>query len=97
MSDSSVVRERILGGLKQFLRTTGRESPVIVDRTNLMNDLGLSSDEGIDFVLDLCDRFSVEFPMDFNPFVHENGRRGRRFGEMVRAVELHLASLEVTA
>jgi hypothetical protein len=96
MTDSTLVRERVLGLLKQFLVTTGRENPVIADRTHLANDLGLSSDEGIDFVLDLCDVFAVEFPMDFNPFVHENGRRGRRFGEMVRTVELHLTSLEVT-
>ena len=36
MSDSTVVRERVLSLLKEFLRTTGRECPVIVERTHLM-------------------------------------------------------------
>jgi hypothetical protein len=97
MSGITVVHDRVLGRLREFLVTTGRESPVIEDRTHLMNTLSLSSDEGIDFVLDLCDEFAVEFPMDFNPFVHESGQRGRRFGEMVHAVELYLASSEVTS
>jgi hypothetical protein len=97
MSGSTVVRERVHDLLTNFLATTGGENPIFEYRTHLMNDLGLSSDEGIDFVLDLCDSFAVEFPMDFNPFVHENGRRGRRFREMVRAIEFHLTSLQVTA
>jgi hypothetical protein len=50
-----------------------------------MRDLGLSSDEGVDFVLDLCEEFKFDFPKDFNPFVHGSGCRGRKLGEMVNA------------
>ncbi len=47
----------------------------------------VSSDEGVDFVLGLCEALHVELPEDFNPFVHESGRRGLRVSEMMSRVE----------
>lgn len=86
MSKSSHDREVVIACLQRFLESTGRPPVVLTDRIHLMRDLGLSSDEGVDFVLDLCDAFSFDFPDEFNPFVHENGRHGRRLGEMIKAV-----------
>jgi len=86
MSSSTDGREAVIDCLRRFLESTGRAAVELSDRIHLMRDLGLSSDEGIDFVLDLCDEFEFDFPADFNPFVHESGRRGRRLGEMVNAV-----------
>jgi len=86
MSAASERRETVLKCLARFLESTGRAKVALDDRVHLMRDLGLNSDEGIDFVCDLCEELKFEFPTDFNPFVHESGRRGRRIGEMVKAV-----------
>lgn len=73
--------------LRTFLDSTGRSKIKFDDSTNLICDLGLSSDEGVDFVLDLCDAVRIELPKDFNPFVHDSGRRGRSVSEMIERVE----------
>ena len=83
-------REKIIGCFRRFLQSTGRSDRGFTDSTHITQQLGLKSDEGVDFVLDLCDEFKFEFPGDFNPFVHSNGRRGFRVGEMVNAVVSHL-------
>ena len=83
-------RQRILGCLGRFLRSTGRQSRDLSDSTHLVNELGLTSDEGVDFALDLCDEFKLDFPGDFNPFIHSGGRRGLRVGEMVKTIVSHL-------
>jgi acyl carrier protein len=88
-------RAAIINCLRQFLQSTGRGSVVLSDRTHLTRDLGLSSDEGVDFVLDLCDALGVDLPGDFNPFVEESGRRGRRVGQMVKAVLSFVPAREI--
>lgn len=95
MSPKPRFRTTVTACLGQFLASTGRANLVFDDRANLIRDLGLSSDEGVDFVLDLCDTFSFEFPADFNPFVHDDGRRGRSLIEMIRAVENFVSAAEV--
>ena len=86
MSDTPV-RSIVHRCLQAFLNSTGRAGAEFGDNTNLIQGLGLSSDEGVDFVLDLCEALHVELPEDFNPFVHESGRRGLRVSEMIRRVE----------
>jgi len=88
----STVRRR----LREFLDSTGRSQQEFEDDTNLISGLGLSSDEGVDFVLDLCESLQVDLPADFNPFVDETGRRGLRVSEMLSRVE-NLASRTGTA
>lgn len=94
MAAASDGREAVLSCLQTFLASIGRSVKELTDKTHLMQDLGLSSDEGIDFVLDLCEEFEFDFPADFNPFVHESGRRGRSTGEMVKAVLALLPAME---
>jgi len=96
MPIATTPRDTVLSCLRRFLDTTGRGSVAFDDRTHLMRDLGLSSDEGVDFVLDLCEALGFELPEDFNPFVHESGRRGLRVGEMVGAVTNLVPAAEVT-
>ena len=86
MSGTSI-QSTIRRCLRNFLDSTGRTAVKFGDNTNLIRDLGLSSDEGVDFVLDLCETLQVELPEDFNPFIHETGRRGLRVFEMIRRVE----------
>lgn len=88
------VRTAIEVCLVQFLRDSGKEIPTITDATDLIRDITCQSDEGLDFVLDLCELFEVDLPHDFNPFVHENGRRGRKFGELVRSICKHVPLVE---
>jgi hypothetical protein len=80
-------REKVLNCLREFLENSGLRGAEFNERTNLIRGLGLKSDQGVDFVLDLCDVLEFEFPKDFNPFVHSNGRRGRRVGEMLDAID----------
>jgi acyl carrier protein len=51
-----------------------------------MSDVGLTSDDGVNLVLDLCTEFGIELPVDFNAVVHDNGSRERTFGELVNRV-----------
>jgi hypothetical protein len=83
-------RKTVLDSLRNFLESTGRRGVTFDDGTHLLRDLGLSSDEGVDFVLDLCDALEFDFPKDFNPFVRPDGRGGRRVGEMIDAIEVLL-------
>ncbi|MBX3356446.1 MAG: hypothetical protein KF724_12190 [Phycisphaeraceae bacterium] len=87
MATDPECRQRVISTLEAFLRSTGREGVTLSDTTNLHADLGMASDEGLDLVLDLCEAFDFDFPHDFNPVVHESGRRGRRVGELIAAIE----------
>lgn len=95
MSDTPV-RSTVRSCLRDFLDSTGRTNVEFRENSHLIRDLGLSSDEGVDFVLDLCNALRVELPQDFNPFIHESGDRGRRVSEMIERVE-HLVASAGTA
>lgn len=96
MSNSQSVRERVERCVQSFASSTGHPAAALDDQTDLASGLGLSSDEGLDLVLDLCDEFNFDFPPDFNPVVHDTGRRGRRLGELVQLVERMVHGKEVT-
>lgn len=78
------VPEKVKELLRQFFQSMGRDIPEINDDTDLILGTGASSDEGVDFAIDLSDALGVEVPLSFNPFVHESGRRGMKFGELVQ-------------
>lgn len=90
-----------LPGSSEYIVTTIEEGgeyrcrshrPEVPPRKEVM----LSSDEGVDFVLDLCNALRVELPQDFKPFIHESGDCGRRVSEMIERVE-HLVANAGTA
>ncbi len=83
---SPEVRTIVVDSLRRFLTSSGRGQVKLNSRTHLTLDLDLKSDEGIDFVLELCDAFKHEFPANFNPFVQDGGRRGCRLGDLIDAV-----------
>ncbi len=85
-------REKVEGCLRRFLDSSGRAAVTFDDQTDLVRTLGLSSDEGLDLVLDLCDEFAFEFPGSFNPVVDDKGQRGRKVGELIQAVAGYLRS-----
>ena len=88
----SRTRDKVVRRIQEFLDASGKSGVVFAGQSNTIADLGFESDEGVDFVLDLCDEFAFEFPDDFNPFVHENGCRGRSVDELVQAVDSLMTS-----
>jgi len=84
--------EKIKKALVDFFGSLGREISPINDETDLLRGTGASSDEGVDFVLDMVDLLGVEVPHDFNPFVHSSGTRGMKFSELVEHAERFVAA-----
>ena len=85
---AQTVRKAVL----EFFHSLGRDVGEINDDTNLIRGTGASSDEGVDFAIDLSDVIGVEVPHDFNPFVHPSGERGMKLRELVEHCEQFLAA-----
>jgi len=94
MPSSELTRQKVELCVRKFAASTGGEPNLLDDQTDLAAGLGLSSEDGLDLVLDLCEAFEFDFPPDFNPVVHETGRRGRRLGELIESVEQLLREKE---
>ena len=62
--------------------------------TKLVRELGLSSDDGVLLVLDLCNEFQIVLPDDFNAVVHDDGRRDRTFGELTEWLDSFIRAKE---
>lgn len=77
------IPERVLQCLKEFFLGLGRDVPVLDNDTDLLAGTGASSDEGVDFAIELEDALGVPVPNDFNPFVHVSGRRGMLCQELI--------------
>ncbi|HVC95666.1 MAG TPA: acyl carrier protein [Pirellulales bacterium] len=92
MRERKMVEERVRRQLAGFLLRSGTRDVEIRATTDLIKDAGLTSLQGLEFVLDLCDEFHFDFPTDFNPFVDDERRRGQTFDGLVKAIERHLAS-----
>jgi acyl carrier protein len=92
MQEPKAVEERVRRQLGRFLLKSDIRDVDIRGTTDLIKDAGLTSLQGLEFVLDLCDEFEFDFPADFNPFVDDERRRGHTFDGLVKAIERHLAS-----
>lgn len=86
------VSEKVKKALVDFFGSLGRDIDEINDDTDLIRGTGASSDEGVDFALDLVDKLRVEVPENFNPFVHPSGERGMKFRELVEHAERFVAA-----
>lgn len=95
MAGNETVFQRVERCVRKFALATGHDVAPLNERTDLARGLGLSSDEGLDLVLDLCDEFEFDFPRKFNPVVDDTGRRGRRLGELVSRIQELLRAAEV--
>lgn len=91
MSVTGTIEDRVRHQLGSFLVKSGGQDVEIRPTTDLVRDAGLTSLQGLEFVLDLCDEFNFDFPANFNPFVDDEQRRGQTFQGLVTAVEQHLA------
>ena len=95
MNSLEDISDRVRERLRRFLHSSDRATEKLTDQTNLFTTLGLSSDEGLDLVLDLCDEFQFDFPGSFNPVVHPDGKRGNSVGELIAEVRRLLPAREV--
>jgi hypothetical protein len=86
------VSHTVKSALVKFLQSLGRDIPEINDDTDLIRATRATSDEGVDFAIDLSEVLGVEVPHDFNPFVHRSGRRGMKFHELVESAEGFVSS-----
>lgn len=78
----------------QFAQGLGKECRTVKLDDDLHNGLGLSSDEGVLLVLEICDEFGIELPDDFNAVVDDCGTKGRRFEQLVEEIQALLNSEE---
>jgi len=84
--EKSEIYRRVTVIIEGYLSAVGQDCPRLVPSTNLVRDTGLSSDDGVNLVLDLCTEFDISLPEDFNAIVHDDGKRDRTFDELVTCV-----------
>jgi hypothetical protein len=77
------VSDAVKKALLDFFRGLGREIDALDDDLDLLNGTGATSDEGIDFAIDLSNVLHATIPNDFNPFVHSSGKRGMTLRELI--------------
>ena len=91
MRETKTIEERVRRRLGDFVTKSDARDVEIRANTDLIKDAGLTSLQGLEFVLDLCEEFDFDFPVDFNPLVDDERRRGQTFDGLVKAIEGHLA------
>jgi hypothetical protein len=77
------VSDTVKKALVDFFHGLGREVDRLDDDLDLLKGTGASSDEGIDFAIDLSNVLHATIPNDFNPFVHPSGKRGMTLRELI--------------
>ena len=80
------IQDRVEQCISRMAVSLGRECPEVHTNSRMNRDLAFSSDEGVLIVLDLCEEFQIELPLDFNAVAHEDGKRDRTFSEVVTYV-----------
>ncbi|TWT90250.1 hypothetical protein Mal64_06340 [Pseudobythopirellula maris] len=90
----SEVSDRVRKVITGYVTASCQSCPELVPSTKLVRDTGLSSDDGVNVVLDLCIEFNAEIPEDFNATVHDDGQRDRTFGELVDRIHSMVCAQE---
>lgn len=90
MRQHKAVEDRVRRRLLSFLAKSDIHDVEVHLGTDLIRDTSLSSLQGLEFVLDLCDEFEFDFPADFNPMIDDEQRRGQTFGGLVNAINRYL-------
>jgi acyl carrier protein len=86
MTNAEVSR-RIKAVIKSYLSAANQDCPDLGPSTKLVRDTALSSDDGVNLVLDLCTEFGIMLPDDFNAIVHDDGKRDRTLAELVTYIQ----------
>lgn len=75
------VRDLYMKALREFLGD--KESADLSEETDPFEDLGLDSEDGVDFACELSERFGCKIPDNLNPWVDDSLHRARRLGESI--------------
>lgn len=75
------VRDLYMKALREFL---GDKAPdELSEATDPFKDLGLDSEDGVDFACELSEKLGYKVPDDLNPWVDDAQHRARRLGESI--------------
>jgi len=75
------VRDLLLATLREFL---GDKAPdQLTEETDPLKDLGLDSEDGVDFACVLSEKFGCTVPYNVNPLVDDARRCSRRVGDTI--------------
>jgi len=78
------IRKIVIESILEILHGDGRgDIPPIVDETNPIRELGLTSQDGIEIACLLSYKLKFEIPPEINPFTDDTRHRSRRIGEIV--------------
>jgi acyl carrier protein len=73
--------------IRVFLVSKGHFVGKLDASSNLVADLGLESDEGLDLALEFEDVLGIQIPSDVNPIINEKKNRGSTVGELVSTLQ----------
>jgi hypothetical protein len=77
------LRQVVHESLRKFFLSRHRETVDITSETDPINEVGLASEDGVDWACDL-EELGINVPAKVNPFVIDGeAKRSRRFGEIV--------------
>jgi acyl carrier protein len=75
------VRDLYLKALREFLGDKAPEN--LSEATDPFRDLGLDSEDGVDFACELSERLGCKVPDDLNPWVDDARHCSRPLGESI--------------
>lgn len=75
------VRDLYMKALREFLGDKAPDN--LSETTDPFKDLGLDSEDGVDFACELSQRFGIKIPDDVNPWVDDAQHRARQIGESI--------------
>lgn len=82
--DRNEVRDLYMKSLRGFLGTRAPDD--LNESIDPFNDLGLDSEDGVDFACELSKNLGFKIPNDLNPWVDDVRHRALRFGESIDLV-----------
>ncbi len=78
------IRNTVLECIRDFVPDD--QTREIDDTTSPIRDLGLKSEDGVDYACSLSERLGFEIPYELNPFVDDKAQRPRTMGDIVSVV-----------
>lgn len=89
---SSEFQTKVEQTIRAFLASKGLSVGRLDASSNLIAELGLESDEGIDLALEFEDVLGIQIPSDVNPIINELKHRGSTIGELVSNLQTYVTN-----
>lgn len=84
-ASNSAIRAALIKALDELRVNEGPpDQKPIIGRTKPIEDLGLTSEDGVELACILEDELGISIDDRINPLVHDSGRRGRTFDEVAK-------------